>query len=262
VANKDCSDASLIAFDGTIHTRFERALLTFKRGAWPAAAAIVTIGCGSTSIASPSEDASGTANDSATEAELAQMDGSVVPGLVDSSADGPGDTLGLDDTTAEAAHCGNSCPNAEPTVNDSCDFPHPCEYGGSPFVSCDRLYGCVSGRVALVPWQVPDAWACPAGLSPGCPASRATIGQANPCGGLSLQCVYADSECDCIQGNGVAIWTCSDADGGAPERCPVPRAMLGTPCSPLSAAGCQFVAPNLLETCSICGNQWATEILP
>jgi hypothetical protein len=203
--------------------------------------------------------ASAAAIDSGQEKDVTVMDDAVAPGPVDSSTE----AMGLEDSPAEATvRCGTACPTSEPTVGDSCEFALSCEYGGSPFVWCNRVYECISGYVALEPWPVPDASACPESLSPGCPASRTVIGPGAPCGASSLQCAYTDAECDCIQGHPTATWVCSDVDAGGTGSCPVPRAMLGTPCSPTSPPGCQFVAPRLYEACSPCGNQWAIDNVP
>jgi hypothetical protein len=204
---------------------------------WTLTAALLP-SCGGMSALSSSKDAS-TAIDSESEKDVTVMGASVVPG--------PGDSL------AQATdRCGNACPALEPTVGDSCDFALWCEYGGSPLVPCNRVYDCFSGHVVVDRTFISDASTCSTVLLPGCPASRATVVPGEACVGANpLQCVYATGECDCIQGYGTrATWVCSDPDAGDTGGCPVPRAMLGSPCSP-DASGpdfCQNIA-----TCALRG---------
>lgn len=188
-----------------------------------------------------------------------------VSGIASSKDAAVDSTSEKDVAEAEATdRCVQSCPTSEPAVGDSCAFSLWCEYGGSPLVSCNRVYDCFSAHVALDPSLGRDASACPAGLPPGCPASRTMVASGDSCGPIPLQCVYADSECDCILGNGTpARWVCSGVDAGSSGGCPVPRARLGTPCLTASTNQlCQYIAPGASESCSPCGNQWSIEFVP
>jgi hypothetical protein len=161
-------------------------------------------------------------------------------------------------------NCSVPCPLSEPTVGDSCEFVAACEYGGSPFAQCNRVYDCPSGHVAVVSGFTLDASACPLGLLADCPASRATIVQGESCGTANgLQCVYIDGECDCLPGNGTSpTWECSGADASVSPGCPVPRAMLGTPCRS-AGESCQQISTRSFEVCSSsCGNRWDVELVP
>jgi hypothetical protein len=187
-----------------------------------------------------------------------------VQGDAASEAEGvEADATGPRDGTAEAKDlCGTACPTSEPAVGDSCGFGGLCEYGESPLVQCNRVYECPSGYV-MADLALADASACPAGLLPGCPASRTMIRPGELCATDPRQCVYQDGECDCIPGNGTpATWMCSDGEAGATGRCPVPRGRLGTPCSQTSATSfpCQNIAPCLFEGCGVCGN-WQLSVV-
>jgi hypothetical protein len=179
-----------------------------------------------------------------------------------SGSSGGASSSGVVDAGA-LGNCSVPCPVSEPTVGDSCDFMAACEYGGSPFAQCNRVYDCISAHVAVVPGFTLDASACPLGLFPDCPASRAMIVPGESCGMMNgLQCVYVDGECDCLPGDGTSpTWECSGADASISQGCPVPRAMLGTPCSSASEF-CQQIATGGFEVCSSCGNSWGVEIVP
>jgi hypothetical protein len=175
----------------------------------------------------------------------------------DVASDAAADDGPSDDSYEAIPPCGNPCPIAEPAVGDSCNFGAACEYGKSPFVPCNRVFSCLSGRAAIVQNFISDASVCTSGLSRGCPASRATVKPGASCGmAAGLQCVYADAECDCIQQNeGPAAWVCSGSSAGGVASCPVPRAMLGTPCSSVNES-CQQLSSGVYETCLACGNLW------
>ena len=237
--------------------------VTWTRECLPWALTVTVLsGCGGVSELATNKDASTFAIDSASEKNMTEMDGAVVPDPGDSS----GEATRPEDSSAQPTDvCAHTCPMSEPAVGDSCDFGLRCEYGGSPLLSCNRVYDCFSGHIALDPSLVQDASACAMALSPGCPASRTVVAPGESCGTTPLECLYANDECDCIApGNGTATWVCSGIDGGGSEGCPVPRAMLGTPCSPdLSGPEyCQNIAPCVYEACSSCGNQWSTFQVP
>ncbi len=177
---------------------------------------------GSVSSVAPSDDSGTVARDASVEANGVVLDAELDRGPVDVLTDALG------------GNCSIPCPVSEPTAGDSCEFAAACEYGGSPFAQCNRVYDCVSGHV--VPGSTLDGSACPLGLFPDCPASRAMIVPGESCGMMNgLQCVYVDGECDCLPGNGTSpTWECSGADASISHGCPVPRAMLGTPCSTAS----------------------------
>ncbi len=211
----------------------------------------------------------GAASSGATDASAVVSEGA--PNAQDAATssaagDSSTDALGLEDGLT-IDRCATSCPVSEPAVGDPCDFAQECEYGGSTFLSCNRVYECPLGHVTRT--LVSDTSTCPTSLLPGCPSSLTMIIPGASCEASSvtttLQCVYADSECDCIQGtglNGTATWICSEPEAGAVRGCPVPRAMLGTPCPPNSPPGCQYLAPDLFEACSSCGSRWTTDIVP
>lgn len=222
--------------------------------AWQELASVLTLvalpNCGgSVSSAAPSDDSGIVARDASVEAQGVVLDA----GLDRVPADGLTDALG--------GSCSVPCPVSEPTVGDSCDFVGACEYGGSPFALCNRLYDCTSGHVGT---GAPlDASACPLGLFPDCPASRAMIVPGESCGMTNgLQCVYVDGECDCLPGNGTSpTWECSGADASISQGCPVPRAVLGTPCSS-AGASCQQLSTRSYEVCLSCGNRWGSRSSP
>jgi hypothetical protein len=170
-----------------------------------------------------------------------------------------------DDSAEAIDRCENRCPASEPAFGDPCAFSLWCEYGKSPFVACNTVYDCVSGHVVLDRTFISDASICDTGLQPGCPASRTAIVPGSACVAPNpVQCIYAEGECDCIQGRASEnTWLCSAVDAGASRTCPVPRPMLGTPCNPASASElCQYIAPCTYEACSTCGNQWSVLSVP
>ncbi len=174
----------------------------------------------------------------------------------DVASDAAADDRPSDDSSEAIPPCGNPCPIAEPAVGDSCDFGAECEYGKSPFVPCNRVFGCISGRATIMQNVISGA-SCTSGLPHGCPASRATVKPGASCAAAAgLQCVYADGECDCLQENEApAAWVCSGSNASGPVTCPVPRAMLGTPCSSINES-CQQLSSGVYETCLACGNLW------
>jgi hypothetical protein len=219
----------------------------------PFICAIVLVGCGGaggpdTQDASASESGAPLRDAASAEASVAE------------------DAAGLDASAVTVSSCTHPCPHSEPAVGDSCDFGSWCEYGGSPFVSCNQIYDCISGRVALDTSFASDAAPCPAALPSGCPASRTAITPGATCSASSLECPYADGECDCLlQGQGPATtWVCSGAKDGSQPGCPVPRAMLGTPCASDASVSsyCQYITHCAYEVCTSCGDQWGILFVP
>ena len=83
----------------------------------------------------------------------------------DVASDAAADDGPSDDSYEAIPPCGNPCPIAEPAVGDSCNFGAACEYGKSPFVPCNRVFSCISGRAAVVQNFISDASVCTTGLS-------------------------------------------------------------------------------------------------
>jgi hypothetical protein len=206
-------------------------------------AAIASCGGKATGGSPPSDSGSVDVRDAA-------MD--VLPEREASLSDGAQEDGAALDAPAEAIdHCRGVCPAAEPALGDSCDFGFLCEYGGSPFLQCNRIYSCPQGHVVAGPVDTDSG--CPSGLPPNCPAAPAPSANCT----LGDACAYSNRECDCVPFNGgQPIWVCSGTDSG-PGGCPVPRPKLGTPCTPTSDnLACQVIGPRIQEGCSTCGNQW------
>jgi hypothetical protein len=131
--------------------------------------------------------------------------------------------------------------------------------------SCSAIECSAATQDELASFRFPisDASVCTTGHSYGCPASRTTIEPGASCGmAIGFQCVYADSECDCIQ-------EATTSRGGfvpAPTRAAwgaVPsRAACWAHPAPQPTQFASMISNGAYETCSSCGNRWTTEIVP
>jgi hypothetical protein len=100
---------------------------------------------------------------------------------------------------------------------------------------CDTLATCQGS------WQTqgPTDDKCGATLDQGCPATFDTVPVGSACKDTGLVCNYLRGRCACVESLGGPVqlldgsvqghWACQNPGNAA---CPVPRAPLGSPCSP------------------------------
>jgi hypothetical protein len=127
-----------------------------------------------------------------------------------------------------------SCPSVKPTVGKSCDAGLECEFGTSPFLSCDGFFDCNDGLWTLAD-DVPSL--CAAATSV-CTSSTPVAGAA--CSQAALNTPGCDTEagmyCYCYGTQTTAHWICTPHGPG----CPASRPRLGSPCSLDAGSQCDY----------------------
>ena len=124
-----------------------------------------------------------------------------------------------------------------------------CEYGSNPVQGCDSVATC-SGTWAV---QAPTDAKCGLTLGTGCPLTFDAASQGASCSDDGLVCNYPRGRCECassfggpiilVDGSVQAHWDCQDPSTAG---CPIPRAPLGSACSP-NGLSCDY------GTCAIQG---------
>jgi hypothetical protein len=128
------------------------------------------------------------------------------------------------------------CPTHDPVSKTSCSPQGlECEYGSNPVQACDSVATCATT------WQIaaPSDSKCSAALGAGCPGTFAGASAGAACSTNGLVCNYPQGRCTCAQSFGGPVilgdagvqghWACQDPGAAA---CPVPRAPLGSACTP------------------------------
>lgn len=168
------------------------------------------------------------------------------------------------DASAESSNdacaaSGFTCPATAPATGSPCDpSGATCEYGSSPYFTCNALARCVDDGDAGLAWSVleadPDGGPC-ARQKFACSDTDAVVHGGVcpiPATDTYLECDVPGENCSCTT---TTPWSCQAVAPGCPDE----RPHVGLPCCPPSMIGCPY-APDIALACT--GGNWLPQVNP